>query len=120
MTASTIAILNKSAPYGRANGQESLDMGLAMSNFGLDVSLFFIEDGVLQLIKQQTSDKIQHKAYHKTFAAFTFYDIENIYVCQQSLLERCLTALDLSIPVTLIETDQLSALVAKHDQVMVF
>lgn len=120
MNPSTIAILNKSAPYGVINGQESLDMALAMSNFGQDVKLFFIEDGVLQLIRQQTSDKIQHKAYHKTFAALTFYDIENIYVCQQSLLERSLTASDLSIPVILIEPEQLSALIGKNDQVMVF
>lgn len=120
MTASTIAILNKSAPYGNINGQESLDVALAMSNFGQEVSLFFIEDGVLQLIKQQTPDKIQHKAYHKTFAALTFYDIDNIYVCQQSLLERNLTAPDLLIPVSLIGPDQLTALIHKHDQVMVF
>lgn len=95
-------------------------MALAMSNFGQDVSLFFIEDGVLQLIKQQTSDKIQHKAYHKTFAALTFYDIDNIYVCQQSLLERGLTAKDLIISVTLIEPDQLTTLIGNNDQVMVF
>lgn len=120
MTASTIAILNKSAPYGTVNGQESLDMALAMSNFGQTVSLFFIEDGVLQLIKQQTPDNIQHKAYHKTFAALTFYDIDNIYVCQHSLLERNLTESDLSIAVTLMEPNQLTALIAKNDQVMVF
>jgi tRNA 2-thiouridine synthesizing protein C len=120
LTASTIAILNKSAPYGTVNGQESLDMALAMSNFGQAVSLFFIEDGVLQLRKQQTSDKIHHKAYHKTFAALTFYDIDNIYVCQQSLLERNLTATDLLISVTLIEPDQLTTLIHKHAQVMVF
>ena len=120
MTAPTIAILNKSAPYGSINGQESLDMALAMSNFGQDVSLFFIEDGVLQLIKQQTADKIHHKAYHKTFGALSFYDIDNIYVCQQSLLERNLSATDLSIPVTLIELSQLTALITTHAQVMVF
>jgi tRNA 2-thiouridine synthesizing protein C len=102
------------------NGQESLDMALAMSNFGQEVSLFFIEDGVLQLIKQQTPDKIQHKAYHKTFGALTFYDIDNIYVCQQSMLERKLTVTDLSIAVTLIELGQLTALIGEHDQVMVF
>jgi tRNA 2-thiouridine synthesizing protein C len=120
LTVSTVAILNKSAPYGMVNGQESLDMALALSNFGQQVSLFFIEDGVLQLIKQQIPDKIQHKAYHKTFGALTFYDIDNIYVCQQSLLERNLTARDLSIAVTLIEPEQLTTFIHNNDQVMVF
>jgi tRNA 2-thiouridine synthesizing protein C len=120
LTVSSIAILNKTAPFGNINGQESLDMALAMSNFGQNVSLFFIEDGVLQLIKQQAPDKIQHRAYHKTFGALTFYDIDNIYVCQHSLLEGNLTVPDLSITVTLIEPGQLTALIDKHDQVMVF
>ena len=120
MRGSTVAILNKSAPYGNVNGQESLDMALAMSNFGQNVSLFFIEDGVLQLIKQQTPLKIQHKAYYKTFAALTFYDIDNIYVCQQSLLQRNLTTSDLCIAVTLIQPKQFTALIANNDQVMVF
>jgi len=95
-------------------------MALAISNFGQDMNLFFIEDGVLQLVKQQTPDTIQHKAYHKTFAALGFYDIDNIYVCQQSLLERNLEVTDLLIPVTLIEPNQLTALMSESAHVMVF
>lgn len=120
MTNSNIAVLNQSAPYGKVNAQESLDMALAMSNFGQQVSLFFIEDGVFQLIEKQSPDKIQHKAYYKTFSALTFYDIDDIYVCQQSLVDRELTTSDLSIPVTLLEPNQLSAILATHAQVMVF
>lgn len=95
-------------------------MALALSNFGQNVSLFFIEDGVLQLTIKQTPETIQHKAYHKTFGALTFYDIDKIYVCQQSLRERNLVASDLCITVTLIEPDQLAALIANNEHVMVF
>ncbi|WP_299074235.1 sulfurtransferase complex subunit TusC [uncultured Paraglaciecola sp.] len=118
--AASIAIVNKSAPYGSINGQESLDMALAMSNFGQEVSLFFIEDAVFQLVKQQTPDKIDHKAYHKTFAALNFYDIDNIYVCQHSLQKRNLSEADLCIDVTLIKPSQLTGLLASSNHVMVF
>ena len=120
MNSSHIAIINKSAPYGAINGQESLEMALALSNFGQSVSLFFIEDGVLQLLKHQSPELIQHKAYHKTFAALPFYDIDNIYVCQQSLNARSLSESGLSIEVTLVESKQLAEFIAAHNKVMVF
>jgi tRNA 2-thiouridine synthesizing protein C len=117
---STIAIINKSAPYGSSNGQESLDMAMAMSNFAQDVSLFFIEDGVLQLLLSQDPAAIDAKAYHKTFKALEFYDIENIYVCSQSLALRGIKSDQLCIGVTLIEYDELSSLLASQQHVMSF
>ena len=116
----SIAIINKSAPYGSSNAQESLDMALAMSNFAQDVSVFFIEDGVLQLLVSQDPTVINAEAYHKTFAALEFYDIENIYVCKHSLFQRGIEASQLCIPVTLIELEDLSKLLSKQQHVMTF
>lgn len=115
-----IALINKSAPYGTSNGQEGLDMALAMSNFAQDVSLFFIEDGVFQLLNNQQAATINAKAYHKTFAALEFYDIENIYVCQQSLLQRNIQPSDLCIQVSLTQPQDMAELIAAQRHVMVF
>jgi tRNA 2-thiouridine synthesizing protein C len=117
---SSIAIINQSAPYGSSNGQESLDMALAMSNFAQDVSLFFIEDGVLQLLSSQNAASIDNKNYHKTFPALEFYDIENIYVCKQSLAQRGIHMSQLCIPVILMELEDLSSLLANQQHVMSF
>lgn len=117
---SQIAIINKSAPYGNSSGQESLDMALAMSNFAQDVSLFFIEDGVLQLLTSQSPTTIDAKAYFKAFKALEFYDIENIYVCKQSLQQRGINSEQLCIPVTLIELEDLGDLLASQQHVMSF
>tara|TARA_R110000751_G_scaffold55346_1_gene118612 strand:+ start:1454 stop:1819 length:366 start_codon:yes stop_codon:yes gene_type:complete len=117
---SKIAIINKSAPYGCSNGQESLDMAMAMSNFAQDVSVFFIEDGVLQLLASQNAATIDAKGYSKTFPALEFYDIENIYVCQQSLQQRGISSEQLCIPVTLIEFEDLGDLLASQQHVMSF
>lgn len=116
----SIAIINKTAPYGSSNGQESLDMALAMSNFAQDVSVFFIEDGVLQLLVSQNATLIDNKAYHKTFPALEFYDIEKIYVCKQSLAQRGMQLSQLSIAVTLMEPDDLSSLLVDQQHVMSF
>lgn len=115
-----IAIINKTAPYGQVNGQESLDLALAAANFGQAISLFFIDDGVFQLLADQASEHIQVKNYSKTFAALTFYDIEDIYVCEQSLRRRNLEPADLCIEVKLLSNTQLQAKIALHQHILSF
>ena len=88
----TLAILNAKAPYTNSAGKDALDIALIFGSFEQSVSLFFQGDGVWQLIQGQNGSIVSIKDYLKTFAAFEFYDIENIYVCQQSLEERNLPA----------------------------
>jgi len=86
------AILNAKAPYSHAAGKDALDIALIFGSFEQSTSLFFQGDGVWQLTQGQDGSIISVKDYLKTFAAFEFYDIENIYICQESLIERSLTA----------------------------
>jgi len=88
----TLAILNAKAPYGNSDGKDALDIALIFGSFEQAVSLFFQGDGVWQLIQGQDGSIISIKDYLKTFSAFEFYDIEDIYVCQTSLEERNLPA----------------------------
>lgn len=87
-----LAILNAKAPYANSAGKDALDIALIFGSFEQSVSLFFQGDGVWQLISGQDSSIISVKDYLKTFAAFEFYDIEDIYICQASLEERNLPA----------------------------
>lgn len=87
----TIAILNAKAPYSSYSGKDALDIALIFGSFEQPISLFFQGDGVWQLIPSQDGSIISMKDYLKTFAAFEFYDIEDVFVCQASLKERCLT-----------------------------
>lgn len=84
----TLAILNAKAPYSSSSGKDALDIALIFGSFEQAVSLFFQGDGVWQLIKGQNGSIVSVKDYLKTFAAFEFYDIEEVYVCQASLKER--------------------------------
>lgn len=87
----SIALLNSKAPYVNNAGKDALDVALVFGSFEQEISLFFQADGVYQLVEGQNSELISVKDYLKTFAAFEFYDIENVYACQNSLLERGLT-----------------------------
>ncbi|GAC31098.1 sulfurtransferase complex subunit TusC [Paraglaciecola polaris] len=120
MSAKSVGIINTTAPYGLSNGQESLDLALATANFGQEVSLFFIDDGVFQLVKYQQPIPEQGKNYSKTFPALTFYDIDNIYVCEQSLNARRLVLTDLCIEVIALPYEELSAHMMQLDHLMRF
>ena len=83
-----LAIINSKAPFSSNYGKDALDVALIFGSFEQKVSLFFQGDGVYQLIANQDASLVSIKDYLKTFSAFEFYDIEDIYVCQQSLVNR--------------------------------
>jgi len=87
----TLAILNSKAPYSNIAGKDALDIALIFASFEQAPALFFQGDGVWQLKANQDGLLISVKDYLKTFAAFEFYDIEDIYVCQESLYARSLS-----------------------------
>ncbi|MGO4892838.1 sulfurtransferase complex subunit TusC [Flavobacterium sp. W21_SRS_FM6] len=119
-SANQLAVLNRCGPYAGNSAQESLELVMAMSNFGQEVSVFFIEDGVYQLLTNQSPSTIGRKHFTKGFAALHFYDIENIYVCANSLLERGLTPDDLMMEAQALSKDEISGLLQNHKQVIRF
>jgi tRNA 2-thiouridine synthesizing protein C len=84
----SISILNTCPPFGQSNAKDSLDVALIMGTYEQHTHLFFQGDGVWQLVSNQAPETIQVKDFLKTFAAFEFYDLENIYICKKSLQER--------------------------------
>ena len=84
----SIAIINTTSPFGSSEIKDSIDVAMIMGSFEQDVHLYFIGDGVYQLVAEQDPTIIKVKDVFKTFAAFEFYDIEHLYVCQESLTAR--------------------------------
>ena len=116
----TLAILNAKAPYASSAGKDALDIALIFGSFEQPVSLFFQGDGVWQLISGQDGSIISVKDYLKTFAAFEFYDIENVYVCQASLTERNLPANFHIEKVQVLNQHDFSLKLASHQTVLRF
>ena len=95
-----IAFICRRGPHGTAAGREGLDALLATSAMTESLALCLIGDGVLQLLREQQPQAILQRHYAPTFKLLELYDIEEVYVCTDSLAERGLTVADLLIPVT--------------------
>lgn len=120
MTEKKIGILNRCLPHGSAQGRESLDLTLALSAFNESISLFFIGDGVYQLLAGHSPGGILQKHYQPLFKMLELYDVENIYVCSASLLQRGLTTEMLMIAVTLLDNRAVQLKLAAQDQLLSF
>ena len=95
MTQKTFVYMNRKAPYGTVYALESLEVVLIGAAFEQNVKLVFVDDGVYQLTKNQNTDGIGMKNFSKTYAALGDYDVNQIYIDEQSLKDRGLTLDDL-------------------------
>lgn len=120
--------VNRRAPHGTSYALEALDVMLAGAVFEQEVSAVFLDDGVYQLRRGQNPSVLQMKDFTKTFGALPDFDIMNLYVEQESMLRRGMTARDLiEIPrnddgnaVTLIASSALSDLMVRQDVILQF
>lgn len=87
--------INRKAPYGTVYALESLEVVLIGAAFEQEVQLVFVDDGVYQLIRGQSTDGIGMKNFSKTYAALGDYEVTQIYIDEQSLTDRGLTMDDL-------------------------
>jgi len=116
----SLALLNSKAPYSNSAGKDSLDIALIFGSFEQAVSLFFQGDGVWQLISGQDGEVISVKDYLKTFAAFEFYDIENVYVSKKSLQERNLASHFHIDGVQVLEQSEFATKLKSHQTILRF
>ncbi|MCE0556502.1 MULTISPECIES: sulfurtransferase complex subunit TusC [unclassified Motilimonas] len=115
-----IAIINTQMPHGMADARESLDAALALSGFTENLSVFFLDDGVYQLVENQQPQSILQRHIQPTFKLFDLYDIETVYVCEQSCLLRGIDPKRLCIPVQLLQPQQLSEKLHQQQQIIRF
>jgi tRNA 2-thiouridine synthesizing protein C len=92
-----VAFVTRQVPHGCSLARETQDAILATSALTEELSVFFIGDGVYQLISNQKPQNIACRDFAPTFGMFDIYDIENVYVCADSLLERGINDFELII-----------------------
>ena len=82
-----IAILFKTVPHGTALSREGLDAVLAATAFcdEDDIGVFFMDDGVLNLLNDQQPERILQKDFIRTFKLLDLYEIEQRFICSESL-----------------------------------
>lgn len=117
---SQLTYLFRSAPHGSASGREGVDALLAASAYCEDISVLFIGDGVYQLIDGQQTGNILSKDYSPMLKLFDLYDIEQVYVCSDSLAERGLAQADLVIDAESLSVVDMQAQLHRADKVLSF
>jgi len=108
------------SPYGSSLAKEGIDAILATSVYEQALSVLFIDDGVFQLSKQQNSNKIGEKNIYKLLSAFELYDIDALFACSDSLLERGLHATTIFDNVTIINNTEIKQLFSQQHHLLSF
>jgi tRNA 2-thiouridine synthesizing protein C len=112
--------VNRKAPYGTIYALESLEVVLITATFDQDVSLVFIDDGVFELVKGQQTKDIGIKNFSPSYRALDGYDVEKLYVDQESLSARGLSEKDLLVPVEVLNAEQMGQLMQQQDVILSF
>ena len=112
--------VNRKAPYGTIYALESLEVVLITATFDQDVSLVFMDDGVYELVKGQQTKDIGIKNFSPSYRALDGYDVEKLYVDQDSLAQRGLSEKDLLVPVEVLNAEQMGQLMQQQDVILSF
>jgi len=116
-----ILFISRHAPYGSSLAKDALDAILAASAYDQQLSLMFMDDGVFQLLKNQSSNEINQKSFAAVLPALSLYEINTVYVHKESLEKRQITLNELVLDsVQLIDSAAISSLLAQQDQLLSF
>ena len=112
--------VNRKAPYGTIYALESLEVVLIGAAFEQDVSLAFVDDGVYQLTKGQDPKGLEMKNFSPAFRALEDYDVTKLYVEEEALQARGLSAADLVVPVEVVSAQRLAEIMEGQDVILSF
>jgi tRNA 2-thiouridine synthesizing protein C len=113
-----IAVLVTNLPFDGIAARESLDLIFALAAVDHQVSVIFSDDAVYQLVKSNDSAELMVKDFRRSFKLFELYDIENLYICAESLRQRQLLANELVLDVQRLDSAELGQLLDTQHHVI--
>lgn len=114
---SFLVICNQS-PFVDVSLKESLDMALIFAAIDQEVSLLLQGNALFGLLAGQSIDTLCLKNYLKAFGTLALYDIDQIYVCAQSLEELNLKESQFAFDVIALDESEKRELLTKQHQVV--
>ena len=114
-----ILLVFRHAPYGNALAREGLEAALACGAMGAKTSVLYMNEGVWQLLEPQNSTAIDCKNQTAMASALPLYDVDAIWVDEDSLKQRNLTISDVNAG-TIIDRTRVQALFASNKSILSF
>lgn len=108
------------APYGSAIAREGLDALLAAAVYDQDLSVLFLNDGVLQLLSEQEVTTPASRNHARMLSALPIYGVTQVYVHRPSFTERGLDVKRLLLNPTVLSDAQTTSLLRSADQLLSF
>ena len=117
-----LAFLFRTAPHGNAISREGLDALLAATAFcdEEEIGVFFIDEGVLNLLDGQNPELLLQKDFIRTFKLLDLYDIEQRFVCADSIDQYHLQTEQLIISAEKIDRTSLINKLSQAEKVFTF
>lgn len=103
------------SPHGSIHVQEQLDVILTLAAFDRPVSLLFLDAGVFQLLRGQSTEKYGYKQTVAIFDALALYDVDDLWIETESLREKGLVIDQLTLPVKPIDRSGLHDFMSGFD-----
>lgn len=107
-------------PHGTIYPYEGLEFILISGAYDQDLSLVFLGDGIYNLKKDQDMSGVGIKGFVKTYRSLEGYDIEKIYVDEDSMKERGLSPDDLVVDVEVKSAKEIGQMMNQQDAVFPF
>ncbi|MFA0088780.1 sulfurtransferase TusC [Vibrio sp. 10N.286.49.C2] len=117
---SVLGFVFTSLPHASAKGREGLDALLATSAYSEDIKVFFIADGVNQLRINQDPKQVLSRDYISAYKLLDLYDIDQVYVCKQSMDRYGMTVDSLAIECDIVTSSIISHELASCNKILTY
>ena len=90
-----VMITVRRAPHGSIYVHEAIEVMFIVASYGMDLSVVFLDDGVLALKDGQDTGELGIKGFMASIGALVDFEVEKVYVDRQSLADRNMSEDDL-------------------------
>lgn len=108
-------------PHGTLKGKSGLDIILSTSIFTKEIGVFFVSDGVFQILSGQNPSKYFLYNYIVTYKILLLYNIKKFYICKEDLNKRgCFSKNSFILPVEIISFKKIKFNLLKYNVILNF
>lgn len=116
----SIGIVFRHPPYGTSTAREGLDTLLSLSNFSEDINVYFLQEGLLNLLIGQVGIAILQKNQNSAFKLLSLCGIKNCYISTEDHAIFNINTENLVVPTIQLSKQQLLEKLSLEDKILTF